>query len=294
MVEEQILEKPPWLRVRLGQGAGQARLRRIIDANGLHTVCSEALCPNIGECWESGRATVMILGRECSRNCRFCSVSPERPVPPDPEEPARVARAVAEMGLKDVVITSVTRDDLADGGASIWAETIMLIRETAPGTVVEALVPDFNGSSEALAGVLDAGPDILGHNVETVPALYAAARPEADYGRSVGLLARAHEAGAVTKSAMMLGLGESRDEVRAVMRDLRRAGCEILFLGQYLQPTRQHLPVRRYVPPEEFDEYRTEGRELGFGVVVSAPLVRSSYYSEEQMSYLAARKVGEG
>lgn len=287
-------EKPPWLRVRLGQGAGQAKLRSIIDAHGLHTVCSEALCPNVGECWENGRATVLILGRVCSRDCKFCSVSPDGPAAPDPGEPARVALAVSEMGLKDVVITSVTRDDLTDGGAAIWAETVALVRDAVPGIVIEALVPDFGGSGEALERVLAARPDVLGHNIETVPSLYADARPGADYGRSVELLRRARDAGVVTKSAMMLGLGESRDEVLKVMADLVGVGCGIFFLGQYLQPTKEHLPVRRYVPPEEFDDYAKRGRELGFKVVVSAPLVRSSYHSEEQMKYVRTKAKGEG
>lgn len=290
MVDGELLEKPPWLRVRLGQGAGQAKLRGIIDAHGLHTVCSEALCPNVGECWESGRATVMILGRTCSRNCKFCSVSPEGPAEPDPEEPVRVARAVREMGLRDVVVTSVTRDDIADGGASIWAETIARVREAVPGIVVEALVPDFGGDTDALDTVLAAGPDVLGHNIETVPSLYADARPGADYDRSVRLIGHAHESGVATKSAMMLGLGEPESEVHDVMADLVGAGCEIFFLGQYLQPTKAHLPVCRYVPPEEFEEYRRAGLEAGFKVVISAPLVRSSYHSEEQMAFLERRR----
>jgi len=288
--KHETLQKPPWLRVRLGQGDGPARLRKIIDAHGLHTVCSEAMCPNLGECWEKGRATVMILGRFCSRNCRFCSVSSEDPSTPDPGEPARVAGAVKEMGLGDVVITSVTRDDIPDGGASIWAETIARVREAVPGIVLEALVPDFAGSTGALDTVLEAGPDVLGHNIETVPSLYASARPDADYLRSIRLIQHAHESGAVSKSAIMLGLGESRDEVSEVMADLVEAGCDIFFLGQYLQPTKEHLPVRRYVPPEEFDEYRRRGLEAGFKVVVSAPLVRSSYHSEEQMEFLEGRK----
>lgn len=282
------MKKPEWLRVRIGSQAECSRVRDILRAHGLHTVCEEARCPNLGECWGHGRATIMILGGTCTRNCSFCGVGDRRPAPPDPAEPGKVAAAVKEMGLSDVVLTSVTRDDLADGGAAIWAETIRRVHDTAPGVVVEVLVPDFQGSEDAVRAVVDARPEIFSHNLETVPSLYAAARPQADYQRSLDVLRRARDEGMITKTSIMVGLGESDDEALDVMRDARAAGCDILFLGQYLQPTRGHLPVERYVTPEQFDKFREQGLGMGFKVVVSAPLVRSSYYSKEQEEYLAS------
>jgi lipoic acid synthetase len=283
---QQPTGKPDWLKVRLPHGPQHARLKSIIQKLDLHTVCEEALCPNQGRCWENGKATIMILGGVCTRDCRFCAVSPGQPGPTDREEPERAAAAVRALGLRDVVITSVTRDDLADGGAAVWARTLRRIREAVPGATLEALVPDFAGSETSLDAVLDAGPDILGHNLETVPSLYARARPCADYTRSLALLANAHERGVITKTALMLGLGETSREVRTTMKDALKAGCDILYLGQYLQPTKAHLPVQRYVHPDEFDAHRKQGLDIGFKVVVSAPLVRSSYYSEEQAEYV--------
>ena len=283
------LPKPPWIKVRIGQGPGYSRVARILRETRLHTVCEEALCPNKGQCWEHGRATILILGDACTRSCGFCHVSSRRPLPRDADEPTRVAKAVKATGLTDVVITSVTRDDLPDGGAAHWAETVRRVHETAPGILVEVLVPDFGGSRESLQNVIEAKPDVLGHNLETVPSLYATVRPEADYERSLAVLWQSSRSGMITKTALMVGLGEPENEVVAVMRDARKAGCEIIFIGQYLQPTSGHLPVVRYVEPAEFDAYRRKGLEMGFGVVVSAPLVRSSYHADEQDAYVRQR-----
>jgi len=281
--------KPPWLKVRLGGGEQYKGLMRIVQAGRLHTVCQEALCPNMGRCWERGRATLMILGDTCTRGCTFCGVISKQPAACDRDEPKRVAEAVVAMGLRDVVLTSVTRDDLDDGGAAIWAETIRRVRAAVPGIRIESLIPDFAGSDVALDVVLDERPDVLGHNLETVPALYATVRPHADYARSLRVLRRAHERGLITKTSLMLGLGETREAVTEVMRDARDAGCDVLYLGQYLQPTRAHLPVSQYVTPEEFDAYGKTGRGLGFGVVIAAPLVRSSYHSDEQAAFVNDR-----
>ncbi|MBM4148368.1 MAG: lipoyl synthase [Lentisphaerae bacterium] len=280
--------KPDWLRVRAGCGKGYTSTARLLRESGLHTVCEEALCPNRGTCWEHGRATIMILGDLCTRGCAFCGVTAKPPMPPDQDEPRRVAAAVRRMALRDVVITSVTRDDLADGGAALWAETIRLVREASPATRVEALVPDFAGSDSALRTVLDAGPAILGHNLETVPSLYAKVRPGASYRRSLDVIAGAHGAGSVTKTALMLGLGETPEEVVAVMRDARHAGCDIFFAGQYLRPSACHTPVVEYVRPDVFEEYRRAALSMGFAVAVTGPLVRSSYHSPEQDAFLDA------
>ncbi len=283
------LRKPDWLRVKAGHGTAFRATARLIRDGGLHTVCEEALCPNRGECWEHGRATLMILGGACSRSCRFCGVATGHSGTADRDEPRRVAEAVREMELKDVVITSVTRDDLPDGGAAIWAETIRRIRAAVPGILVEVLVPDFRGEPSDVQTVLDACPDVFGHNLETAPSLYASVRPQADYRRSLDVLAEASRQGFVTKTGIMVGLGEEHGEVLSVMADARRAGVDIFYVGQYLQPTRDHLPVVRYVEPAEFDAYRTKGADIGFPVVVSGPLVRSSYHSEEQAAFVAAR-----
>lgn len=282
--------KPAWLKVRVGGGPNYERVRNLMSKQDLHTVCDEALCPNKGRCWEHGRATIMILGGVCSRNCRFCNVENGTPGIFDSAEPYRVAEAVKNMGLREIVITSVTRDDLPDGGASAWAESINRIRELCPGIIVEVLVPDFGGREDLLRKVLDAGPDIVGHNLETVPSLYSEVRPQADYGRSLELLKRVHDSGMIAKTGLMLGLGEISDEVISVMRDARGAGCDIFFAGQYLQPSDKHLDVVRFVAPEEFDMYRKIGLEMGFSVVVSSPLVRSSFHTEEQFEFLRTIK----
>ena len=280
------LPKPDWIKVRLGGGDACARLRRIVRGGGLHTVCEEAMCPNQGLCWEHGRATLMILGDTCTRGCTFCNVASRVPGAVDADEPARVAEAVSRMGLKDVVITSVTRDDLPDGGAATWADTVRRVHAAVPGIRVEVLVPDFGGSADALQTVMASGPELLGHNLETVPSRYAAVRPAADFDRSLELLRRAHAAGRVTKTSLMLGLGETRHEVLATMQAARDTGCDVFFLGQYLRPSEGHIAVERYVEPAEFDAFRDDGLAMGFRVVVSAPLVRSSYYADEQDAFL--------
>lgn len=286
------MKKPAWLRVRIGSNSECSRTREILRRNNLHTVCEEALCPNLGECWGNGRATIMILGGTCTRNCKFCNVGTEHPAPPDPDEPQRVANAVKETRLNDVVITSVTRDDLPDGGAWLWAETIRLVHNAVPGITVEALVPDFQGSMDAIKTVADAHPEIFGHNLETVPSLYKTARPQADYEQSLNVLRMAHDLGMITKTSIMAGLGETDAEILAVMRDAHDADCDIFFIGQYLQPTREHLPIREYLTPEHFESLKQQGLEMGFRVVVSAPLVRSSYYSKEQTDFLKKLSAG--
>ncbi|BCR06443.1 lipoyl synthase [Desulfuromonas versatilis] len=276
--------KPDWLKVRFPAGPSYARIDRYHRDQGLHSVCRSAACPNQGECWSRGTATFMILGDICTRGCSFCNVACGAPLAIDPEEPAKIARAVAELGLKHAVITSVTRDDLPDGGAGHFASLVRAIRAEAPGCRVELLIPDLAGSRQALGIIMEAGPDVLGHNVETVPRLYPVVRQGADFRRSLGLLAAARElAPAVpTKSGIMLGIGEERHEVMQVLEELREVGCSLLTLGQYLAPTRAHHPVARYVPPEEFAELREAGLRLGFTHVEAGPLVRSSYHAEQQ------------
>ena len=271
---------PPWIRVRVGQSDTFQATREHLRAHGLHTVCEEAACPNMGHCWARGRATILILGDRCTRGCRFCNVDKRPVLPPVADEPQRVAAAVRETGLKEVVITSVTRDDLPDCGAAIWATTIRVVRETVPGVLIEALVPDFGGDPEAIGIVIQARPAIFGHNLETVPRLYPHVRPQADYARSLRVLRQASDAGLAAKTSLMLGLGETMEEVEAVMRDARAAGCTIFYAGQYLQPTPRHEPVARYVEPAEFDSLRDTAHALGFTRVAAAPLVRSSYREE--------------
>ncbi len=288
--------KPPWLRVRAPGGPNYLRLKALMRAENLHTVCEEARCPNIGECWEDRTATFMILGDVCTRRCGFCAVSHGRPVWEDWGEPDRVGRTVGVMGLEHVVVTSVNRDDLADGGAEIFARTIRAIRREAPACRVEVLIPDFQGSPAALATVLDARPDVLNHNVETVPRLYREVRPGARYDRSLLLFARAreHPTRPVIKSGIMLGLGETTAELEATMRDLRTAGVELLTLGQYLRPSPAHLPVSRYVPPEEFRTLAGMGEALGFRHVEAGPLVRSSYHAKKQVDVARPAAAGVG
>ena len=275
------IQEAPWLIVRAPQGERVEALNVLLTDLGLHTVCQEAFCPNVSDCWGSGTATFMILGDICTRHCRFCAVAAGRPLPPDPGEPERVAEAAARLCLRHVVVTSVTRDDLPDGGAGHFAATIEAVRRRCRGALVEVLVPDFGGSLAALDRVISVHPDILNHNVETVPRLYPPVQPRADYRRSLGLLAWAKRAGLTTKSGLMLGLGETRGEVVATMQDLRRAGCDLLTLGQYLQPTSRQLPVVEYVHPVEFEWYRGAGEAMGFRAVAASPLVRSSYHAEE-------------
>lgn len=249
----------------------------------MHTVCEEALCPNIGECFSRGTATFLIMGPVCTRNCRFCAISRGVPEPPDPEEPSRIAGTAREMGLAYVVVTSVTRDDLPDGGASFFADTIRTIHEEIPKARVEVLIPDFLGDPQALAVITGARPDVLNHNIETVPRLYSPARPEASYTRSLQVLehVKKETPGIPLKSGIMLGLGETSEEIEQTLRDLARAGCDILTVGQYLQPSRDHLPVKRFVHPDEFGEWRAAALDMGFSAVVSGPLVRSSYHADQ-------------
>jgi lipoic acid synthetase len=270
---------PPWFKIPLSTGARYVAIRALVRDHGLRTVCQSAACPNRNECWNAGTATFLLLGNACTRGCRFCNIPAGDPPSADPDEPRRVADAVASLGLSYAVVTSVTRDDLPDGGAGAFAETIRSIRRRMPGCRVEVLIPDFQGSPAALGTVLAASPDVLNHNMETVPSLYPQVRPRADYERSLQVLARAAELGFLTKSGMMLGLGEDHAEVRRVMVDLRDAGCELLTLGQYLQPRKDLLPVARYYHPEEFQMLEREGRELGFRVVQAGPRVRSSYHA---------------
>jgi lipoic acid synthetase len=275
--------KPPWLKMKMPGGEAFTKLLNLVNDQRLHTVCQSAKCPNMGECWAAGTATLMILGDVCTRSCGFCHVATGRPPFLDLEEPARVGAAVATMGLKHTVITSVNRDELPDGGAGVWAETIRQIRLQAPGTNVEVLIPDFCGDWDALQKVLDEKPEILNHNIETVPRLYRQVRPQAKYHRSLKLLQIAKEQGLVTKTGMMLGLGEQEHEIEAVLDDLVAIGCEILTLGQYLQPTPRHLPVVRWVHPDEFATWKERGEARGLRHVESGPLVRSSYHAEKQV-----------
>lgn len=276
---EQRKRLPEWLRRPQRAGERFREVNAAVAGRRLRTVCTSAACPNRIECWGAGTATILILGNVCSRACRFCTVRKGTPEGIDRGEPVRVAEAVAALGLDYSVVTSVTRDDLPDGGASVFAETVREIRERSPSCRVEVLIPDFLGDERALGAVLNAGPDVVNHNVETVPSLYARVRPQADYRRSVELLGRAKAAGAVTKSGLMLGLGEREEEVISVMNDLVGAGCDILTLGQYLQPRRDLLPVARYYRPEEFESLRDRALQLGFHHVEAGPLVRSSYHA---------------
>jgi lipoyl synthase len=275
---------PPWFKVSLGCGETYRTVRNILASQNLHTVCSSARCPNAGECWSAGTATFMILGDTCTRNCAFCAVQHGIPDKLDPSEPGRVRRAVTALELSYVVITSVTRDDLDDGGASVFADVIYELKRHIPGVSVEVLVPDFLGRNKAVSCLMEAEPDILNHNIETVPSLYSSVRPQADYARSLKLLEKTavHLGTHRTKSGVMVGLGETRNELKTLFRDLSSRGVGRLTVGQYLQPTRNHLPVQRYVTPKEFDEIRHEALEFGFVSVASGPLVRSSYHAAEQ------------
>ncbi len=287
--------RPAWLRVRLPQGGEFAETRGIVSRHRLHTVCESANCPNVGECWSAGTATFMILGDVCTRSCGFCAVITGRPDVVDQDEPQRVAGAIARMGLVHAVITSVDRDELPDGGAGIWAETIRAIHRLSPATKVEVLIPDFQGDAADLDTVLVTRPDILAHNVETVPRLQRQVRPQAKYDRSLCVLRHAKDRGFVTKSGLMLGLGETEDEVTAVMGDLRGVGCDLVTFGQYLQPTRDHLPVVRYWHPDEFARLKGIASELGFLHVESGPLVRSSYHAERAGQHLPVEEgLGSG
>lgn len=283
------IPKPKWLKRRLPSGPDFEEVKNLLKQGHLHTVCQEARCPNIWECFSRHTATFLILGDRCTRNCRFCAVDSGPVEPPDPREPERVAGAVEKLALQYVVITSVTRDDLTDGGASHFADTIVAVRTAVSDVRVEVLIPDFKGSRPALEKVLAAAPDVLNHNIETVPRLYPEVRPEADYLRSLSLLAhvRDQQPALPTKSGLMLGLGETDGEIRQSLLDLLDNGCRMLTLGQYLQPTREHLPVQRFVPPEVFEDWRKIALEMGFAEVASGPFVRSSYHAKALYASLA-------
>ena len=281
-----LKRKPEWLKVKFTVGENFRDIRNIVHKHNLHTVCEEAHCPNQSECWERRAATFMILGDTCTRSCRFCAVNSGNPNPIDKDEPKNVGRAVKLMGLKYCVITSVTRDDLYDGGAEIWAETISEIKRQNPDCKVEVLIPDFKGNNDALETVLNAKPDVLGHNLETIKDLYPAARPQANYEQSLCVLRESKKRGAITKTGIMVGLGETKEQVLELMQDAIDAGCDIFTVGQYLQPTKNHLLIDRYVHPNEFEFYKTEGLRMGFRAVMSGPLVRSSYHADEQVNLL--------
>jgi lipoic acid synthetase len=275
--------KPAWLKIKLPSGANYRQVKQIVEGNHLHTICSSGRCPNMGECWGEGTATFMILGEICTRACKFCATLSGKPLPPDPGEPLRVADSIRLMGLKHVVITSVDRDDLPDGGATHWAETIREIRTVNPNTTIEVLIPDFDGKFELIALVAAEKPDIISHNMETVERLTPQVRSRAKYRTSLKVIGIVEELGIVSKSGIMVGLGETADEVMACMDDLRAVGCQVLTVGQYLQPGREFLEVAEYVHPNQFAVYKTEGMARGFKFVESAPLVRSSYHAEKHV-----------
>lgn len=274
---------PPWFKVRLQTGPDYQDIRQIMDRLNLHTICEEARCPNVWECWNARTATFLILGDICTRRCHYCSVTTGRPLELDREEPLRVAQAVQALGLRHAVITSVNRDELEDGGSLIFAETIRHIRQLSPTCTIEVLIPDFEGNETALATVAAKKPDILNHNIETVRRLFPSIRPQGKYQRSIELLGKAKQMGMKTKSGLIVGMGETTDEAHEVMRDLRSVDCDIMTIGQYLQPTKEHLSVARFYHPDEFAALKEEGLALGFSHVESGPLVRSSYHAEQQV-----------
>jgi len=283
MEEVKRRQKPNWLKIKVPKGKEYIGVRDVIDRNKLHTICTSGQCPNKEECWGRGTATFMILGNICTRACKFCAVSTGRPHPADWEEPVRIAESVMKMKLKHCVITSVDRDDLEDGGAAIWASTISAVKETSPATTIETLVPDFRGRKELLQEVIDARPDVISHNLETVRRLTPLVRSAAIYARSLEVVGRVAASVIRSKSGIMLGLGETEEEVIEVMDDLRSVGCEVMTIGQYLQPSRKHLPVKEYIRPEQFEKYRKIGLEKGFRHIESSPMVRSSYRAEKHV-----------
>jgi lipoic acid synthetase len=276
-------KKPSWLRVKLPIGQEYKQVRNLVDTYRLHTICESGNCPNMGECWGAGTATFMILGNICTRSCGFCAVATGRPEPPDWDEPQRVAEAIHLMKVKHAVITSVDRDELKDGGSNIWHNTIKAVKALNPATTLETLIPDFKGEKENIQRIIDAAPEVVSHNIETTERLTRQVRIQAKYRRSMEVIKILKQGGMRTKSGIMLGLGETKQEVIQTMTDLRDNGCEVITLGQYLQPTKKHLPVVRFVHPDEFAEYREIGYKLGFDYVESGPLVRSSYHSERHV-----------
>ncbi len=277
-------KKPNWLRVKLPVGPEYAKVRKIVDENKLHTICESGNCPNMGECWGAGTATFMILGNVCTRSCTFCAVATGRPPEYDQEEPLRVAEAIKTMGVKHAVITSVNRDELKDRGAEIWYQTVAKVKELSPETTIETLIPDVKGKWEALARMIEPGQEVVSHNMETVERLYRRVRPQAKYARSLEQTQRTKDAGKRTKSGIMLGLGETPDEVHKAMDDLVEHGLDILTLGQYLQPTKMHIEVAEFIHPDQFEAYKEEGLKRGLKYVESGPLVRSSYHAERHVN----------
>ena len=287
MESEKIVERrrrlPDWFRMERAKGETYSKVKNLVLRKGLHTICTSGNCPNIGECWNAGTATFMILGDICTRSCKFCSVKTGKPLPVDKNEPGRLANAIKTMKIKHVVITSVDRDDLEDRGSAFWAEVIRAIKETNPGVTMETLIPDFDGKEESLDKIVEAGPEVISHNLETVHRLTPQIRNKARYERSLGVLEYLHLQGCTTKSGIMLGLGETEEEVLETMDDLRKVDCEILTLGQYLSPTKLHYPVQEYIHPDQFGKYRLAGIQKGFTHVESSPLVRSSYHAEKHV-----------
>jgi lipoic acid synthetase len=281
--KEKRAGKPDWLRVKLPTGENYRHVRNLVDEYKLHTICQSGNCPNMGECWGAGTATFMILGNVCTRSCSFCAVKTGRPAELDWDEPRRVAEAVRLMGVKHCVITSVDRDELKNGGSKVWAETVRCVREVSPGTTMETLIPDFKGNRDAVQDIIDVAPEVVSHNMETVPRLYRLVRPQAKYERSLQVIKWLKEGGMRTKTGMMLGLGETKEEVFATMDDLVAHGCDVLTLGQYLQPTKMHLDVVEYIHPDLFLEYKEVGLAKGIAYVESGPLVRSSYHAERHI-----------
>lgn len=283
VVERPLSRKPPWLRVKLPIGENYRKVRALVDEHRLHTICQSGNCPNMGECWGAGTATFMILGNVCTRSCAFCAVATGRPDPVDWDEPKRVAEAIRLMGVKHAVITSVDRDDLKDCGSTIWAMTVEAVRAIAPGVTMETLIPDFKARPELVQKVIDVRPEVMSHNMETAERLTRTIRPQAKYARSLAVLSQIRTQGITTKSGIMLGLGETEPEVLVTMRDLFDAGVQVLTIGQYLQPTPQHAPVIEFVHPDVFASYKEAGLRMGFQIVESSPLVRSSYHAERHI-----------
>lgn len=275
--------KPAWLKTRLPQGKEFLAVKEIVEKNKLHTICSSGRCPNMGECWGASTATFMILGNICTRSCKFCNVSTGKPLPPDPDEPARVARSAQLMKLKHVVVTSVDRDDLPDGGASVWVQTIMELKHQLPGATIEALIPDFDGKAHLVSLVASAGAEVVSHNLETVKRLTPVIRSRAKYQTSLHVLKTISDSGVTTKSGIMAGLGETPQEVLKCLADMKSAGVQVVTIGQYLAPTKNHFPVVEYITPELFEYFKTEGLQMGFRRVESGPLVRSSYKAENHI-----------
>ena len=279
----EVKRKPDWLKIKIPKGINYSKLKGIVVGNGLHTICSSGHCPNMGECWGAGTATFMIAGEICTRSCKFCATQSGKPLPLDPEEPFKIAQSIQLMRLRHAVITSVDRDDLKDGGAAHWAETIREIKRVNPGITIEVLIPDFDDKQELINLIAEAGPEIISHNLETVERLTPLVRSRAKYQTSLNVIQKIADTGKVSKSGIMLGLGEKRDEIVKTMDDLVRRGCEIFTMGQYLQPTKAHLEVAEYIHPDEFALLKEEGLRLGFRIVESAPLVRSSYHAEKHI-----------